>query len=134
MCVVIIYSASAISTLLLYDGLIRSVKTILLRFWKIMWSDFWLPIGSLNWWKNWSFVMNLLTISSNHVTGSFPRQHGELMDLSHFQGVGRCQLNCDSLLIAFAVTDSFKVSSRWGNLMEDAWQDVKCQLKHHVTG
>lgn len=78
--------------------------------------------------------MNLLTISSNHVTGSFPRQHGELMDLSHFQGVGRCQLNCDSLLIAFAVTDSFKVSSRWGNLMEDAWQDVKCQLKHHVTG
>lgn len=78
--------------------------------------------------------MDLLTISSNHVTGSFPRQHGELMDLSHFQGAGRCQLNCDSLLIAFAVTESFKASSLWGNLKEDAWRDVKCQLKRHVTG
>lgn len=126
--------ASAESTVLLYDGLIRSVKTILLRFWKILWSDVWLPVGSLNLWKDWSFIMNLLTISSNHVTGSFPRHCGELMDLSHFQGVGRCHPNYDSLLIAFAVTESFKASSLWGNLMEDAWQDVKCQLKHHVTG
>lgn len=97
-------------------------------------SDFELPIGSPNLWKDWSFVMNLLTISNNHDTGSFPRQHGELTDLSHFQGVRRCQLNCDSLLIAFAITESFKVSSLQGNLTDYAWQDVTCQVMHHVTG
>jgi len=121
-------------TVSLYGDLIRSVKTMVLRFRRIMWSDFQLSIGSPNLWENWSFIMNLLTITNNHDTGSFPRQHGELLDLSHFQGAGMCQLNCDSLLIAFAITESFQVSSLQRILTDYVWQDVKCQLMHHVTG
>lgn len=74
-----------------------------------------------------------LTMSNNCDTGSSPSQYGELVDLSHFQDVVRCQFNCDSLLIVFFhITESFKISSLWGNIADYAWQGVKCQLMHHV--